>query len=224
MLTGMKWLNYHHLLYFWTVAREGSIVRACAQLHLTQPTISGQLRTLEKSLGARLFDHVGRQLVLTETGRMVYRYAEEIFALGRELQDTLDGRPAGRPLRLVVGVAESLPKLIVYRLIEPALHLPEAVQIVCEPGNPEDLLAQLALHTLDVVLTDAPVSPATKIRAFNHLLGECGVALFGTAALVAKYKRGFPQSLNGAPFCCHRRPRCCGGRWSNGLTPRASTH
>ena len=200
MLTGMKWLNYHHLLYFWTVAREGSIVRACTQLHLTQPTISGQLRTLEKSLGTRLFDHVGRTLVLTEAGRLIFRYADEIFALGRELQDTLDGRPAGRPLRLVVGVADSLPKLIAYRLIEPALRLPEAVQIVCEQGNPETLLAQLALHTLDVVLTDAPVSPATKIRAFNHLLGECGVALFGVPALVAAYKRGFPQSLNGAPF------------------------
>ncbi|HYV34569.1 MAG TPA: transcriptional activator NhaR [Gemmataceae bacterium] len=196
----MSWLNYHHLLYFWTVAREGSIVRACGQLHLTQPTISGQLRTLEKNVGAKLFDRVGRNLALTDTGRMVYRYAEEIFSLGRELQDTLDGRPPGRPLRLVVGVADSLPNLIAYRLIEPALRLPESVQVICEHGKTDNLLAQLALHTMDVVLTDAPVSPATKIRAFSHLLGECGVALFGTQALVTAYRRGFPQSLNGAPF------------------------
>ena len=132
MLAGMGWFNYHHLLYFWTVAREGSIARACGQLHLTQPTISAQLRSLEKALGARLFDRVGRTLVLTETGRVTYRYADEIFTLGRELQDTLQGRPPGRPLRLVVGVADTLPTPIAYRLIEPALRLPEPVQIVCE--------------------------------------------------------------------------------------------
>src|SRR5437762_8611928 len=127
----MKWLNYHHLLYFWTVAREGSIVRACAQLHLTQPTISGQLRSLEKTLGRKLFQRAGRNLVLSDTGRLVFRYADEIFSLGRELQDNLRGRPAGRPLRLVVGVAETLPKQIAYRLVEPALRLPEPVQILC---------------------------------------------------------------------------------------------
>jgi LysR family transcriptional activator of nhaA len=196
----MHWLNYHHLLYFWTVAREGSIARACFQLHLTQPTISGQLRALEKNLGARLFERVGRQLALTDTGRTVYRYADEIFSLGRELQDTLRGRPAGRPLRLVVGVADSLPKLIAYRLIEPALRLPEPVQIVCEQGKPEQLLTQLALHTLDVVLADAPVAPGTKIRAFNHLLGECGVAFFASPRMAKAYRRGFPRSLDGAPF------------------------
>jgi LysR family transcriptional regulator, transcriptional activator of nhaA len=200
MLAGMTWLNYHHLLYFWTVVREGTIVKAGAKLHLTQPTISGQLRTLEKNLGTKLFDHAGRNLVLTDTGRLVYRYADEIFSLGRELQDTLDGQPPGRPMRLTVGVGDSIPKLIAYRLIEPAVHLPEPVHIVCVVGKPEDLLAQLALHALDVVLADAPISPATKIRAFSHLLGECGVALFGTRQLVASYRRGFPRSLDGAPF------------------------
>jgi len=196
----MNWLNYHHLLYFWTVAREGSIVRACTQLHLTQPTISGQLRTLEKTLGTKLFDRVGRNLALTESGRLIFRYADEIFSLGRELQDTLHGRPPGRPLRLVVGVANTLPQLIAYRLIEPALHLPEPVQVICEQGQPEDLLAQLALHTLDVVLADAPVAPGAKIRAFSHLLGECGVSFFARPKLVAAYRRGFPRSLDGAPF------------------------
>jgi LysR family transcriptional activator of nhaA len=196
----MNWLNYHHLLYFWTVAREGSIARACRQLHLTEPTISSQLRALARSLDAKLFDRVGRNLVLTETGRIVFRYADDIFSLGRELQDTLRGRPPGRPLRLLVGIAETLPELIAYRLLEPALHLPESLQIICEQGKPEQLLAQLGLNNLDVVLADAPVSPVIKIRAFSHLLGECGVSLFASPELVGAYRRGFPRSLHGAPF------------------------
>lgn len=200
MLNYMKWLNYHHLLYFWTVAREGSIVRACTLLHLTQPTISGQLRSLEKALGAKLFDRVGRNLALTETGRVVYRYADEIFSLGRELQDTLKGRPAGRPLRLVVGTTPMLPKTVVYRLLEPALHLPEPVQIIFDEGKPDYLLAQLAVNALDVVLSDVPASPLVKVRAFNHLLGECGVSFMSTAKLAATYRRGFPCSFDGAPF------------------------
>jgi LysR family transcriptional activator of nhaA len=196
----MSRLNYHHLFYFWTVAREGTIARACAQLHLTQPTISGQLRALEKTVGGKLFDRVGRHLVLTETGRLVYGYADEIFSLGRELQDTLRGRSAARPLRLLVGVADTLPKEIAYRLLEPATRLHEPVQLVCEHGMPEALLARLAVNALDVVLADAPVGPTTKVRAFNHLLGECGVSIMGTPRLAATYRRGFPRSLEGAPF------------------------
>lgn len=196
----MSWLNYHHLLYFWTVAREGTIAKACQQLHLTQPTISAQLRTFENSLNARLFDRVGRNLVLTDTGRIVYRYAEDIFNLGRELQDTLRGRPPGRPMRLVVGVAESMPELVTYRILEPVLRLPEFVQVICEQGKPEQLLAQLAVHSLDVVLADAPAGPSIKVQAFNHLLGECGVTFVGTPKLVAAHKDGFPRSLDKAPF------------------------
>jgi len=196
----VNWLNYHHLLYFWTVAREGSIARACSQLYLTQPTISGQLHALEKAVGHKLFERTGRNLVLSEMGRVVYRYAEEIFSLGRELQDTLNGRPPGRPLHLLVGVAETMPEQIAYRLIEPALHLAEPVQVFCEKGKPEQLLAQLALHRLDVVLADAPVGPFVKIQAFNHLLGECGVSFVGAAKLVRGRRRGFPLSLDGAPF------------------------
>ncbi|MDZ4782483.1 MAG: transcriptional activator NhaR [Planctomycetia bacterium] len=195
----MSWLNYHHLLYFWTVAREGSIARACMCLHLTQPTISGQLRSLERALGAKLFDRVGRNLVLTPTGRMVYRYADDIFRLGRELQDTVKGRPAGQPLRLVIGVVDTLPKMLVYRLIEPALRLPEQLQVVCHEGTLEELLAQLAVNALDMVLADAPCSPFIKIRAFNHLLGECSVSFLGTSQLVAAHRHGFPRSLDGAP-------------------------
>lgn len=196
----MAWLNYHHLLYFWTVAREGSIVRACTLLHLTQPTISGQMRSLEKALGKKLFNRVGRNLVLSETGQMVFRYADEIFSLGRELQDMVEGRSPGRPLRLMVGVVETMPELIAYRLLEPALSLSEPVQVICEAGKPEYLLAQLALHKLDVVLADAPVGPFIKIQAFNHLLGECGVSFVGAQKLVAAYRPGFPKSLDGAPF------------------------
>jgi LysR family transcriptional activator of nhaA len=196
----MALLNYHHLHYFWVVAREGSIVRASAHLNLAQPTISGQIHALEAALGEELFTRVGRHLVLTEVGRVVFRYADEIFALGRELIDTLQGRPTGRPLRLVVGVADVLPKLIAYRLLEPALHLPTPVQIICREGKLERLLAELVTYELDVVLSDAPSGAPNRVRAFNHLLGECGVLLFGTAQLATRYRPGFPGSLHGAPF------------------------
>ena len=193
-------LNYRHLMYFWMVAREGTIARACAELHVTQPTISGQLRSLERAVGARLFGRVGRNLALTETGRVVYRYADDIFSLGRELQDTLQGRPPGRPLRLIVGIADTLPKEITYQLLAPVLNLQEPVQLVCDRGRSDYLLAQLALNSLDVVLADSPISPAAKVKAFNHLLGETGLSFMGTVKLASKYRRGFPLSLQGAPF------------------------
>jgi LysR family transcriptional regulator, transcriptional activator of nhaA len=196
----MEWLNYHHLLYFYTVAREGSVARAAEQLRLAQPTISGQIRALEESLGERLFARSGRHLVPTEMGRVVYRYADEIFSLGRELMDTLRDRPTGRPVRLVVGVADALSKLIAYRLIEPALRLPEPVHVICREDKPERLLAELSVHGLDLVLADAPLSPAVRVRAFNHLLGECGVTIFAAPRLAATLRRGFPQSLEGSPF------------------------
>jgi LysR family transcriptional activator of nhaA len=196
----MGLLNYHHLRYFWTVAREGSIVRACRQLHLTQPTISGQLRAFERSLGVKLFARAGRSLVLTETGRTVFRFADEIFSLGRELEHTLAGRPGSQSLRLFVGVADSLPKEIAYRLLDPALRLPEPVQVTCEHGDPDYLGSRLAVNALDVVLSDTPLSPTSKIRAFNHLLGESGLSFMAAPRLVRVYRRGFPQSLNGAPL------------------------
>jgi LysR family transcriptional activator of nhaA len=151
-------------------------------------------------LGAKLFTRVGRNLQMTDTGRVVYGYAEEIFSLGRELQGTLKGCPVGRPQRLLVGVADTLPKEIAYRLLEPALGLPEPVQVICDQGKPDYLIAQLAVNALDVVLADAPVSPSSKVRAFNHLLGESGLSFMAAPALAATYRCGFPQSLNGAPF------------------------
>ena len=196
----MDWLNYHHLYYFWVVAREGSIARACAQLHVAQPTISAQLRKLEKSMGARLFQRVGRNLVLTETGQVVLRYADEIFTLGRELTDVLQGRPTGSPLRFVAGVADVVPKLIAYRLLQPAMQLPEPVQLRCEEGKLDYLLMELAAHRLDVVISDLPLGALVNIRAYHHLLGECGVSVFGTAGLARKFRRQFPASLDGAPL------------------------
>lgn len=196
----MAWLNYHHLLYFWTVAREGSITRACEVLHLTQPAVSAQLRTLERSLGEKLFERRGRTLVLTDTGRIVYRYAEEIFTLGRELQQTLAGRPAGRPARVVIGVVDSMPKLLAYRLLEPVVRAAEPVRMVLREGPINRLVADLAVHALDVVLSDAPVPATVPVKAFSHLLGECGVAIFATPALAASHRRRFPASLHGAPF------------------------
>jgi LysR family transcriptional activator of nhaA len=196
----MEWLNYHHLLYFWTVAREGSVTRASQLLHLAQPTVSGQLKALEESLGEKLFTRQGRRLVLTDMGRVVYRYADEIFTLGRELMDTLKDRPTGRPLRLVVGVGDVVPKLVAHALLEPALALPEHVHIVVREDRPERLLADLAVHALDLVIADAPIAPVARVRAFNHLLGECGVGLFGRADLVDPLREGFPGSLDGAPL------------------------
>lgn len=199
-MNGVEWLNYHHLLYFWAVAKEGSITRACARLRLAQPTISGQLRTLEETLGEKLFVKSGRGLVLTDVGQLVFQYAEEIFGIGRELQDVLKGRPRGRPLRLLAGVADMVPKLIAYRILQPALAMPEPVQLVCEEDTSERLLSDLADHRLDVVLSDVPITAATRVRAFNHLLGSCGVTWFGAPALVSRYRKRFPASLTGAPF------------------------
>jgi LysR family transcriptional activator of nhaA len=196
---GMEWLNYHHLLYFWTVAREGGVTRASEHLHLAQPTISGQLKALEEALGEKLFERTGRRLVLTDVGRVVYRYADEIFSLGRELQDTLRGRPTGRPVRFTVGVADAVPKLVAYRLLQPALALPGPVHVVCREDKPDRLLAELSVHSLDLVLSDAPASPAVKVRAYSHLLGETAIAFFGTDALVSAHRKGFPCSLDGAP-------------------------
>lgn len=196
----MERINYQHLFYFWNVAREESITRASEKLHLAQPTISGQLAVFEQTIGEKLFYKDGRKLALTDTGRVVFHYAEEIFSLGRELTNTLKGRPTGGALRLTVGVADALPKLVAYRLIEPAFRLPEPVQILCYEDKAERLLAEISLQGIDLVLSDVPLTPASGAKAFNHLLGECAVAVFGTPELAAVYRPDFPRSLSGAPF------------------------
>lgn len=195
----MEWLNYHHLLYFWTVAREGGLAPASKVLRLAPPTLSGQIRLLEESLGEKLFVRQGRGLVLTDVGHVVLRYADEIFSLGRELTATLSGRASGRAVPLKVGIVDVLPKVVVRRLLEPALHLPEPVRLVCHEDTYERLLAQLAAHELDLVFADAPLPPGAAVKVYNHLLGECGVTFFGTEEH-APLRRGFPRSLADAPM------------------------
>ena len=196
----LEWVNYHHLLYFWVVAREGGLVPAGKVLRLSHPTLSAQIHALERHLGEKLFTKVGRKLALTDMGRVVFRYADEIFTLGREMVDTVKGRATGQPLRLNVGIVDVVPKLVVRRLLQPALSLPEPVKIVCYESTYEKLLADLALHTLDIVIADAPVPTSSGVRAFNHLLGETGVTFFGAPSLARRFKRGFPRSLDGAPM------------------------
>jgi LysR family transcriptional activator of nhaA len=195
----MEWLNYHHLLYFWTVVRAGGVVAAANELRLSPPTVSGQLRALESALGEKLLVRVGRGVQPTDTGRLVYRYADEIFGLGRELVDTLKGRPTGRPARLQVGVVDALPKVVTRRLLEPALQMPEQVQLVVREDKSETLLAELALFRLDVVLSDAPILPHVKVKAYAHLLGETSLVWFASPALARRLRKGFPASFDGAP-------------------------
>ena len=196
----MEWLNYHHLLYFWTVARVGSVGGASEELRLTQATVSAQVKALEEALGENLFRRAGRGLALTDTGKLVFRYADEIFSLGQEMMGALQGRPEGKLARLTVGVADVMPKLVAYQLIEPALRLQDTYRIVCREGTNAELLPALAVHDLDVVLTDAPVEPGMNVKAFHHLLVECDVLLFASSKLAVTYRRNFPSSLDGAPF------------------------
>lgn len=196
----MDWLNYHHLLYFWVIAREGSIKNAREVLRLSQPALSAQLRALEDAIGEKLFSRVGRRLVLTDVGKVVYRYADEIFTLGRELTSTLKGYGTQRPIRLVVGIAEAVPKMVAYKLLKVACRQFEHIKIVCWEGGLERLLGELALHALDIVLTNTPVPPSVSIEAHSQLLGQSGVTLFGPEHLAPHYQRNFPRSLDGAPF------------------------
>ncbi|HED16461.1 MAG TPA: transcriptional activator NhaR [Gammaproteobacteria bacterium] len=193
-------INYKHLHYFWVVAKTGSIARASERLHLTPQTISGQLSLLEDHLGEALFNRVGRNLELTETGRLVLSYADEIFSLGGELEEMLRNLPAGRPLVFKVGVADVVPKSIAYRLLAPALQLPEPVRIVCREGSIDSLLAELAVHRVDLVIADGPIPAGVNVRGYNHPLGECGISFFAVPDLARKLGKGFPQCLNGEPL------------------------
>ena len=197
---GMIWLNYHHLYYFWAVAQEGTISAACERLRLAQPTVSTQIRVLEETLGQKLFDRRGRNLVLTDAGREAYRYASEIFSLGQELIESFEGGPAGGRQRLRVGIADVLSKQVAHALLSPALQGEEPVSLVCQEGKPATLLSQLSVYELDLVLSDSPIPPDVKLKGFNHLLGESAIAMYGAKRLAAKYRRGFPESLDGAPM------------------------
>ena len=195
----MEWLNCHHLRYFWTTAKEGSLARAAAKLRVSQPSISGQIRELEAAFGEKLFRRAGRNNVLTDAGHVVFGYADEIFALGAEMMNAVRQRPGSRTLRLYVGVADSFPKLVTNEILKPVFTLPQEVHAICREGKMEDLLAQLAAHRLDIVLADEPPASNTNFRVFNHPLGETGTTFLAEEKLAAKLKRRFPASLQDAP-------------------------
>lgn len=195
----MEWLNYHHLRYFWTVAKEGSLARAAAKLHVSQPSISEQIRELEEALGEKLFQREGRSNKLTDAGRIVFGYADEIFALGRELLNAVKQRPGTKTLRFYVGVVDSVPKLVTNEILSPVFAMPQTVHVICREGKMEDLLAQLAAHRLDIVLSDEPAASSTNFKTFSHPLGETSTTFCAERRLAAKLRRGFPKSLHDAP-------------------------
>lgn len=196
----MEWLNYHHLLYFWTVVGEGGIAAAGRKLDVSRSSISMQLKSLEAFVGSPLFTRRGRTLELTETGELVRRYAEDIFQTGQELVDAIRGRPPGKPRTFRVGVVDVMAKLVAFQLLQPALELDEPISLYCREEEPTRLFAELAVHELDLVLSDIPVAPGLNIKAYNHAVGESTTTLFAAPALARRLKRRFPQSLTGAPF------------------------
>jgi len=195
----MEWLNFHHLRYFWTVARKGGVRKAAEALHVSQPSISAQLRLLEESLGEKLFKRSGRNLVLTEAGHLVLSYADEIFSAGRELMNAVKQRPGKRALRVNIGVTDALSKLITFEILKAAFRQTDPIHVVCREGEIGPLVNQLQAHRLDVVLADEPASSVLKAKTFNHRLGRSGVTFCAVPALAAKLRRHFPQSLNSAP-------------------------
>ena len=196
----MRHLNYNHLQYFWTVAREGSIARAAEVLHLTPQTISGQLKLLEESIGHDLFERVGRRLVLTEMGRVVREYADDIFNTGAELASVVRGNRIHHHRALSVGIVNSIPKLIAERILAPAIPRDGDLRLSCEESSLHQLLAELAVHKLDLVLSDQPVPQGLGLKAYNHLLGASTLSVFGKPDLVETLRPAFPESLDAAPL------------------------
>lgn len=199
----MAALNYKHLHYFWVVAKAGGITAASERLHLTPQTVSGQISLLEEVLGFKLFSRARRRLALTDMGRVVMSYADEIFTAGEELEGVLRHPSGGRPLSIRAGVVDAVPKSVAFRLLEPAVRLPEAPRIVCREGKLADLMAELAVNRLDIVIADGPMPTGSNIKGYSHLLGECGLTFFATAKLAKKHEGPFPHSLDGAPFLLH---------------------
>jgi LysR family transcriptional activator of nhaA len=195
----VSWLNYHHLHYFWTVVREGGVAAAARRLRVGAPTVSAQVKALERALGQPLLERRGRALVATETGRLVARYADDIFAAGNELLDAVRGAAPPGPVTLRVGVADVMPKAIAFQLLRPALAAGDEPHVICREGHPDELLAALALHELDLVLSDGPIPPGVEVRAYNHLLGDSGVSWLAAPELARRLRRRFPASLDGEP-------------------------
>lgn len=196
----MEWLNYHHLYYFWIVMKEGSITAAGSRLRLAQSTISAQLSKLEESLGGKLFNRQGRTLEATDLGQLVFQYANKIFPLGRELMDQIHSRPVVGPLSLKVGIVDVVPKLMARKLIEPALCMGKTVRLACHEGKEKDLLADLALHNLDLVISDGLPKPGLSVKTYNHFLGECGISFFAEKKLAESLPEKFPDCLDNAPM------------------------
>lgn len=206
-------INFRHLYYFWVVAKEGGITRAAERLGLAVQTISSQLTLLEQTLGKAMFTQQGRRLVLTEAGRVAMNYADQIFLLGEQMQEALNEADSGR-IRLTVGISDSLPKLSAYRMLEAATQMDRAVRLVCYEDQFEALLADLALHKLDVVLTDREVRASSALKVFSHQLFESEMVVVGTHALAERYHDGdgFPGNLNGAPFLLPARNNALRGK------------
>lgn len=196
----MKQVDYGQLHTFWTVEKEGGVTRAAAKLFLAQPTVSGQLRALERSIGQPLLKRQGRGVILTDSGRYLYHYADEIFSLGREMLDGLRGKSTARTPRVIVGIADVVPKMLSYRLLNPLLSGSERIHVIGREGKPDELLADLALHRIDLVVSDAPVPPGSHVRAYSRLVGDSGITLHAVGDMALRYRRRFPRSLDGAPF------------------------
>ena len=196
----MRHLNYSHLHYFWTVAREGSIAKASESLHVTPQTISGQLKLLDAAVGHPLFNRVGRRLVLSEMGRVVFEYANEIFSVGAELASLVRGQQMTGPTTLSLGIVSSMPKLIAERIVAPAMLVEQPVRVRCQESSLEQLLSELAVHKLDLVLSDQPVPNGLGIKAYDHRLGESGMSFFALRSRARRYRARFPDSLNDAPL------------------------
>ena len=196
----MAWLNYQHFYYFWRVAKTGGVTPASRELRLAQPTISAQLKVFEMNLGEKLFTREGRALKLTEVGKVAFQYAEEIFSAGDEFLQVLRGRDPQKPTLLNVGIADVVPKLIAYKIIEPAFAGSANHSVRCYEDKTERLLAELAISGLDLVIADAPVPPSVKVKAYNYFLGECGVSFLAAAGIARRYRKQFPRSLAGAPL------------------------
>jgi LysR family transcriptional activator of nhaA len=195
----VEWLNFHHLRYFWTVARKGGVRKAAEELHVSQPSISAQLGLLEEALGEKLFKRSGRNLVLTEIGHLVLTYADEIFSAGRELMSAVKQRPGARALRLSVGMTDALSKFIGFQILKPAFYFSQPVHVVCRQAELAPLVNQLQAHRLDLVLADEPASSSLKAKTFNHRLGRSGITFCAASQIAKKLRRNFPKSLHQAP-------------------------
>ena len=199
-------LNYKHLRYFYCIAREGSIVKAAEILHVSPQTISGQLTVFEQSLGVALFDRIGKRLVLNNTGKLAFSYAEDIFSLGDELQQSLDAQDLVQQFVFTVGVTDVIPKILASSILEHGFQLEGSIKLVCREGGFDSLLSEMALNRLDLILSDRPLTPGTPIKAYNHQLGESGLSFYAKKNKAGALKRGFPQSLD------HQRFLMCGDK------------